>query len=388
LSTINIEDYCSFSVGSGASDDWIQAIHIIDQNSNVLLDVGPYSYMVGGHRDNTDMIIACEPGDELTISVTVNAGSRSWTQALSWGHTIDSEDLVTIADLNMASGCPWTHIYTWIVPDEPGIYLIAWWENYNGYTSGCGSKNYAERHSYTLHILEEGEEPGEPEPPEEPLPPLEPGNYRILVEQLRINDGYPFLQWHTFAPIAEYMGLDYLDLNLTVEKPKLHLTKPDKTIVGILESAYNINLRMQLGGVNELTFNMPYKVDINNLLQEDPNINKIKDFYLIKMVLGSYSDWYIIQPTTDQFSDSGDEKSVTCYNLSHELSNFILKNYSRVSYTPFQVLDEVLSTTAWRLGYISPILRYKHRTYEVSSKNFLKLFITRYGRNFKLLCIF
>ena len=199
--------------------------------------------------------------------------------------------------------------------------------------------------------------------------------YEMIVNRASFNDGYPFLQWQSFDEIATYMGLDYLNLNLAVEKPSLHLTKPDRTIVGILESAYNIKLRLELGGVNELSFTMPYKIDINNILEDDPNVYKVRDFYLIKLIIGDYSDWYIIQPTSETYASDSDEKNVTCYHLSHQLSSLILKNYQRTSITPFEMLDEILAESVWIMGYISPSLRYKYRTYEIGTKTVLNFLL-------------
>lgn len=145
--------FCSFSV-SDPGGDWISAIHIEDQDENVLLDVSYASYAENGYRDATDNIIACHPGDILKISVTVDADSSSWTQSLSWGHSIYSEDLETVADLHSLNGCPWTHIYYFEVPDNPGVFLVSWWEHYDGYDSGCGTYTYAERQDYTLWIID------------------------------------------------------------------------------------------------------------------------------------------------------------------------------------------------------------------------------------------
>ncbi len=153
-SPVNIGDFCPFSVGdpADAGDDWIQQVFIKNQYNDILLNSGPYDAHPGGHRDNTEMVVECSPGDILEISVTVNAGGDSWVQALSWGHSIYG-DLELVENLRSTAGCPWTHTYTWEVPQcDPGNYLVAWWEHYDAYGLPCGEFDYAERHSYTLCI--------------------------------------------------------------------------------------------------------------------------------------------------------------------------------------------------------------------------------------------
>ena len=152
-SPIDATQFCSFSA-STPEDDWISDVYIANQRGEVLLDVSYGSFASTGYRDATDSIIVCSPGDILTISVTVNAGSSSWDQWLSWGHTVLTADLVTVADLYGGSGCPWTHTYDWEVPDETGTFLVSWWEHYGDYGAGCGDHSYAERQDYTLVIVD------------------------------------------------------------------------------------------------------------------------------------------------------------------------------------------------------------------------------------------
>ena len=149
---IDASQFCSFTV-SVPEDDWISAVYIINQKAEVLLDVSYASYSETGYRDATDNIIVCTPGDVLTISVTVEAGSAGWDQALSWGHTILSEDLEKVADLFLSDGCPWTHTFDWTVPEAPGTHMISFWEHYGNFDDGCGGFNYAERQDYTLVII-------------------------------------------------------------------------------------------------------------------------------------------------------------------------------------------------------------------------------------------
>ncbi|HEB84051.1 MAG TPA: hypothetical protein ENI92_03520, partial [Bacteroidetes bacterium] len=145
--------YCAFSA-DWPEDDWISAVRVVNQRAEVLLDVSWGSYAPTGYRDATAHIIEAAPGDVLTISVTVEAGSSSWDQFLSWGHAIDLPELTKVADLYGGAGCPWTHTFDWTVPAGSGAYLISLWEHYGDYGEGCGVTEYGERVDLTLFLPE------------------------------------------------------------------------------------------------------------------------------------------------------------------------------------------------------------------------------------------
>jgi len=144
--------YCAFSA-SYPEDDWISAVHIVNQRAEVLLDVSWEAYAAAGYRDETARIVEVVPGDVLTISVTVEAGDSRWSQYLSWGHTIGLAELTKVADLYGGAGCPWTHTFDWTVPEGPaGAHMISFWEYYGGFGPACVGDNYAERVDFTLWL--------------------------------------------------------------------------------------------------------------------------------------------------------------------------------------------------------------------------------------------
>ncbi len=152
--SVNVEDYCSFEATLVPEDEWIAAVHIENQDGRVLLDSQTPNPSPTGYRDGTELIVDCSPGDVLTISVTVDAEDTTWVESLSWGHTIYTQDLVTVEDLYESDGCPWTHTYQWTVPDEPGNFLMSWWVHYDGFDEPCGDTDFGERQDFTLNIAE------------------------------------------------------------------------------------------------------------------------------------------------------------------------------------------------------------------------------------------
>lgn len=129
--------------------DWITSVHITNQNGTVLLDSQTPNAIDQGHIDNTDQIIECSAGDVLTISVGV-ASDDDYVRSLSWGHNING-NLVTVADLHEAVP-PYTHTYTWTVPNVSGMYVASWWERHNGYQGPCSVDRYGTRQDFTLLI--------------------------------------------------------------------------------------------------------------------------------------------------------------------------------------------------------------------------------------------
>jgi len=231
--SVDIADYCTFSA-SPPGGDWIEAIHVEDQEGNLLLDFYDSSPAENGYQDNTDMIITAKPGDILTISVTVNNSIYYRKQYLSWGHDIMSEDLVTIADLYGSLGYPWTHTYQYIVPDRPGNYLVSWWERYSHFGSPCDDTYYGERRDFTLNIgsgFTEYNTEGSRVSPELELTPIESVESSLIEWEATVIEGVTEASIETslnggltWSPVVNYgpvpgiiQGMDLSNLVLSVK---------------------------------------------------------------------------------------------------------------------------------------------------------------------------
>ena len=165
----------------------------------------------------------------------------------------------------------------------------------------------------------------------------------------------------------------FLDIDFTEkpEKPQLFIAKPSGTIIGKLKESFNINESRSLSELNELSFSIPYQLDIRNELKDNPNIDKIKNRYLIKLVSGNYIEWYIINKITESSDDSGDFKEIHAFSLGYELNDKIISAYECVSYNATQVLSDVLSTSIWSIGYIDASFDIKYRSFEFPSNKAL-----------------
>jgi len=158
----------------------------------------------------------------------------------------------------------------------------------------------------------------------------------------------------------------FVDLDLLKKplKPQLFIAKPNREIIGKLKESYDKKLTLSLSELNELSFSIPYKIDIRNILKDNPNINKIKDRYLIKLVLGNYTEWYIINNITDDSNEKGDFKQVHAFSLGHELNDKLISGYKCTSYNITQVTADILSGSIWSIGYVDATFDTMFRSFE------------------------
>jgi hypothetical protein len=188
-------------------------------------------------------------------------------------------------------------------------------------------------------------------------------------------------------------------INLTKKpvEPNLYLCKPDKTIIGKLKYIYDINFDAKLGNINELNFKVPYEVDINHALVEHPQINLIKNRYLVKFVLGNYTEYFIITNKLSDVVDDLDYKEVQCYSLAYEFKDKLLISYSQVSYNATQILTDVLKTAyqvddivdaLWSIDYISPEFDLTYRSFTATNQTLLDFILNTVAETFGAIVIF
>ena len=125
---------------------------------------------------------------------------------------------------------------------------------------------------------------------------------------------------------------EVIDKNKKPIEPQLFLALPNKTIIAKLSEAFNKTYKPFINNLSELSFDMPYKIDINHELIDNPNIEKLKNRYLIKLVLGEQIEWFIIDQITDNIEENVESLSVHCYGLGYELTDKLIIEYNVVSY--------------------------------------------------------
>lgn len=174
-----------------------------------------------------------------------------------------------------------------------------------------------------------------------------------------------------------------IDLLLKPNTLELFLARPDKTIVSKISEAYAKVQTVKLGNVNELTFTIPYNIDIGHKLAVNPTVLILRDRYLIKAKLGDNEEWYIISNIQDTLDDNGEMKLVTAYLLPYEMTGKNIKIFKEISINLTTALAGgtttdvetgelrpvvgILSNTKWKLGFVDATFDIKYRGFDLSS---------------------
>ncbi|ARF70783.1 hypothetical protein B7C51_25265 (plasmid) [Paenibacillus larvae subsp. pulvifaciens] len=183
------------------------------------------------------------------------------------------------------------------------------------------------------------------------------------------------------------MSLGLIDLTLPIQELVLSVAKPNKSIICRLKEAYSASLNVKLGNINELTFSVPYEIEIGHELKPNPHIELLKDRYLIKVEYAGQVDWYMIVNNKDNSADTiKNIKNVKALLLPYELSDKNIHVFREDGINIETILEGgkaidsagqtrevvgILSNSRWKLGYVDGTIAIKYRSYEFTSTNAL-----------------
>jgi GH25 family lysozyme M1 (1,4-beta-N-acetylmuramidase) len=205
-------------------------------------------------------------------------------------------------------------------------------------------------------------------------------------------------------PTTKFNEIGQLDMNKKPILPRLFLAKPNGTTIARLSEAYSIALKSQLGQTDELSFNIPYGVEVDNQLVDNKNIDLIKDRFIVRLELGTVIENFIIDKVTDTSDDSGDYKVIDAFSLGYELKDKIIRSYASQVYVDSDgddvadkwengsidihtALEDALVDTIWSVGTIDDIFVGKFRQFSVDSSSVLD-FIFQIADTFKAILDF
>ena len=163
-----------------------------------------------------------------------------------------------------------------------------------------------------------------------------------------------------------------IDYSKIGQKPDLYVCRPNLTIIGKLSDAFNIKLNLKLSQINELSFSLNYYKDINHKNVVNPNYNLLKHRYLIKFVLNDYVEYFLINLPEDSDSEDSTIKNISCFSLAYKLSDELINGYkTTVSVNATTVLTDILSDTAWSVGFVHNDFNIMFRQFEITGKSAL-----------------
>jgi phage minor structural protein len=164
-----------------------------------------------------------------------------------------------------------------------------------------------------------------------------------------------------------------IDFRKKPVKPQLFLCKPNKEAIAKMNEAYHINFSQKLGALNELTFRLPVYIDKHHMMERNENADVIKGRYLVKLVLGKYQEYFIINQIEKIGQDEGEYLEIKSLSLGFELNDKIIRDYEVSSKTATQLLNDILIDTIWTIGYVDSEFDLKYRGLKVSSSTVLEL---------------
>lgn|GEM_PF-3307718 len=165
-----------------------------------------------------------------------------------------------------------------------------------------------------------------------------------------------------------------IDLSKEPLKPTFYLCKPNKKVIANITDAYSSRLTIKLKGMNELNFNVPYKVIRNNATVQNPYIHNIRFKYLVKLVYGEFTSYFSIQPPRESDQDIN-HISVQCFSLEDELRRRKIRVYKKEAATLRDATYDLLVGTNWSVNYIPSEfvgIAASRRTFDITSNTILE----------------
>ena len=163
-----------------------------------------------------------------------------------------------------------------------------------------------------------------------------------------------------------------IDYSKIGQKPDLYVCRPNLTTIGKLSDAFNIKLHMKLSQINELSFSLNYYKDINHKNVVNPNYNLLKPRYLIKFVLNDYVEYFLINLPEDSDTEDSTLKNISCFSLAYKLSDELINGYkTNNSVNATTALTDILSDTAWTIGFIHNDFNIMFRQFDITGKSAL-----------------
>ncbi|MEK4824647.1 phage tail protein [Niallia sp. FSL W8-0951] len=185
----------------------------------------------------------------------------------------------------------------------------------------------------------------------------------------------------------------YVDYGKRPRKLRLFLMNPQGMVVGELEDSYSKKQTIRFNDRNDMSFIVPYIINMNGKLRRNPNIKKFNKRNFIRAVLYDvqseqeiYREDYVVVSKIKSVNERV-ELVVNCKSREYELSWKKIIGYDVISYTCKQVTTDCLKGTGWTIGYINPEFNEKYRKFSVSSKTKLE-FLVEIADTFKAILVF
>lgn len=160
--------------------------------------------------------------------------------------------------------------------------------------------------------------------------------------------------------------ITYLNVLNKNTYPKLKLCKPNRTVIHPLKDIYGLQLSIRLGDINQISFTIPTKVEVNHQLVDNPLVDLIKDRYYAYMFFYNQVEYFLFLDKNKEMSKDGNTITYTAYSCGIELADKDVRSYEEVSKNLTTHIRNVLSETEWKVDYVDSKFDLLYRTYEMS----------------------
>ncbi len=167
----------------------------------------------------------------------------------------------------------------------------------------------------------------------------------------------------------------YFDAQPPIERPVLHLARPDRKVISRLSEVQDETENFNLGQLTELTFSVPLKYETLEENKINLNAQKLLERMLIRLRSEGEERWYII--SSRNIDVDSKKAMITAKSTAYTLSDIPIKAFSTVenenpdgldysSWTLSEIVRETIDRdedTMWRLGDVDVEFDLKRREF-------------------------
>lgn len=153
---------------------------------------------------------------------------------------------------------------------------------------------------------------------------------------------------------------------------KMFLCKPNTSRISPLKDVQEVSLSTKIGEINELSFSIPVRIERRKEKIDNPLIERLRHRYLVEVIFNSQKEYFVVLEDSKSYSDNGEEINFKLKSRAFLLADKTVKNYLEETKTLTQHINELISQTKWKIGYVDAEFDLMYRTYEAPSQTVLE----------------
>ncbi|QIW89885.1 putative tail endopeptidase [Bacillus phage Izhevsk] len=174
-----------------------------------------------------------------------------------------------------------------------------------------------------------------------------------------------------------------IDYNKRLQEAKFHLAKPNKQIISHIHERIGGEMSVKLGNINELSFSIPHFIEDQ---EPNPHVDSIKEMMLIRVTMGAYIEWYVVNEIEEDGDDS-DIFNVKAFSLGYELKGKQVSDYVEDAINATDLLTNLLENTVWKIGTVDAMFDVMFRSFDSGTDSNVLDCIIQAGETFGALIV-